>query len=205
MSGTATQRTITRRYERLSGVYDCYTQPMEWMGGARRRRRLLAGASGAVLEVGVGTGASLPQYPRSVGLVGLDIAAGMLTRTGRRARRAGRTVNLVQGDAHRLPFDDDTFDTTVAACVFCSVAEPVRGLAELARVTRPEGRVLLLEHVRPRTPALGRLFDWLTPLTRRLFGPDINRPTEDNARAAGLDLIDVRAEGVWREITARPE
>ena len=205
MRDTATQRAITRRYERLSGVYDCYTQPMEWMGGARRRRRLLARASGRVLEVGVGTGASLPYYPRGVDLVGLDIAAGMLTRTGRRARRASLAVHLVQGDVQRLPFGDATFDTTVAACVFCSVADPVQGLAELARVTRPNGRVLLLEHVRPRSRLLGRLFDWLTPLTRRLFGPEINRRTEQNAQAAGLDLVDTRAEGVWREIDARPQ
>ena len=88
--------------------------------------------------------------------------------------------------------------------MFCSVADPVRGLAELARVTRPDGWVLLLEHVRPRNRLLGRLFDWLTPLTRRVFGPEINGRTEDNAHAAGLHLVDVRADGIWREIHARP-
>ena len=198
------QSAVTRRYERLARVYDLYTQPMEWMGGAQRRRRLLARASGRVLEVGIGTGASLAHYPHGIDLVGLDVAAGMLTRARRRAGRTGVTAQWVQGDAHRLPFDDGAFDTTAAACVFCSVPDPRRGLAELARVTRPDGRVLLLEHVRPRNRALGRLFDGLSPLTRRLFGPEINRRTEATARAAGLALLEVRREGVWREITARP-
>jgi ubiquinone/menaquinone biosynthesis C-methylase UbiE len=161
------QAALTRRYERLSRIYDASTQPMEWMGGARRRRRLLARASGTVLEVGTGTAASLGHYPAGVAPVLLDIAAGMLARVRRRAARLGVAARLVQGDAHRLPFPDDAFDTTVATCVFCSVAEPVQGLAELARVTKPDGRVLLLEHVRPRNRLLGRLFDWLTPLTRR--------------------------------------
>jgi ubiquinone/menaquinone biosynthesis C-methylase UbiE len=204
MSRSESQRAVTRRYERLARVYDTYTQPMEWMGGARRRRRLLARATGTVLEVGAGTGASLPHYPPDVELVALDIAAGMLTRAHRCAQRGGRAVHLVQADAHRLPFADGAFDTTVATCVFCSVADPVRGLAELARVTNPQGRVLLLEHVRPRNRLLGRLFDWLSPLTRRCFGPAINRRTEANARAAGLELVDVRAEAIWREIAAKP-
>lgn len=198
------QHAITRRYERLSRLYDLYTQPMEWMGGARRRRRLLAHASGAVLEVGAGTAATLAHYPCGVRPVMIDIAEGMLTRARRRAQRLEIDARLVRGDVHRLPFSDASFDTTVAACVFCSVADPVRGLAELARVTRTDGTVLLLEHVRPRNRALGRVFDALSPLTRRLCGPEINRRTEENAEAAGLELHRVRAEGVWREIHARP-
>jgi len=198
------QAAVTRRYERLSPIYDWITQPMEWMGGSSRRQRLLSGASGAVLEVGAGTGASLPHFPAGSAPVLLDIAEGMLARARRRAVRHGMAVDLVRGDIHQLPFADDTFDATVATCVFCSVADPKGGLAELARVTRPEGRVLLLEHVRPRNKVLGKLADWLTPLTRRLCGPAINRPTEANARAAGLQLVQVRREGVWREIAARP-
>ena len=198
------QAAITRRYQRRSGLYDAYTRPMEWMGGARRRRRLLAHARGRVLEVGVGTGASLPHFPSNVDIVALDVAEGMLKRARRRARRLGVDAALVRGDAQRLPFANDSFDTTVGACVFCSVADPVAGLAELGRVTRPDGRVLLLEHVRPRNRALGRLFDWLSPVTRRVLGPEINRRTERHTSMAGLDLIEVRRDGIWREINARP-
>jgi ubiquinone/menaquinone biosynthesis C-methylase UbiE len=88
--------------------------------------------------------------------------------------------------------------------VFCSVADPIAGLAELGRVTKPDGQILLLEHVRPRTRFLGWLADVATAVTRRLFGFRANRRTEDNVAAVGLDIVEVRKEGVWREIVARP-
>ena len=88
--------------------------------------------------------------------------------------------------------------------MFCSVADPIVGLREVARVVRPDGQVLLLEHVRPRNPVLGWLADRLAPLVRSLIGPEINRRTEENVTAAGLVIADVRRWGVWREIIAVP-
>lgn len=82
--------------------------------------------------------------------------------------------------------------------------DPVQGLREVARVCKPTGLVLLVEHVRPRTEILGRIFDRLSPLTKRLLGPEINRRTEDNITAAGLDIIRIRRRGIWREIHAQP-
>lgn len=201
------QDATTRRYDRNAFVYDLYDWPMDVLGGVRRRRRRLLGqAQGRVLEVGIGTGRNLDLYPPDVELCGVDVSGAMLARARRRAQalHLDREVELELADVRRLPFDDDTFDTTTATCVFCSVADPVAGLTELARVTRPEGQVLLLEHVRPRTAALGRLFDALNPLVRRLMGPNINRRTEANVTAAGLHVVAVERGGVWREIQAHP-
>jgi ubiquinone/menaquinone biosynthesis C-methylase UbiE len=103
----------------------------------------------------------------------------------------------------QLPFEQASFDTVAAGCVFCSVADPVQGLRELARVVKPDGQLLLLEHVRPESRLGGLLADLASPLSRRLFGPSLNRRTEENARAAGLELVEVRREGIWREIVAR--
>lgn len=111
--------------------------------------------------------------------------------------------DILNAPMERLPFPDDRFDTVAAACVFCSVADALQGLREVRRVVKPTGRVLLLEHVRPRNPLFGRLFDVLSPLTRRLMGPEINRRTEETVRAAGLEIEAVRREGIWREIVAR--
>lgn len=197
------RRGVARVYDRISAVYDVIQGPMEWLGGQARRRRVVAGAKGRVLEVGVGTGANLEHYRPDVDLVGVDIASRMLARARARARRLTRSVTLHLADAEALPFESDSFDTVVATCVFCSVADPVKGLREVARVVRADGEIRLLEHVRPSNPVLGRLFDWLSPLTRRLMGPELNRPTERNVVEAGLRVTAVRRKGIWREIVAR--
>ena len=112
-------------------------------------------------------------------------------------------VTLELADVQHLPFDDDSFDTVTATCVFCSVADPVAGLREVARVVKHGGDILLLEHVRPRNPILGWFADRLAPIVSHVIGPDINRRTEDHIAAAGLELLEVRRWGVWREIVAR--
>jgi ubiquinone/menaquinone biosynthesis C-methylase UbiE len=200
-----TQADVTARYDRIARFYDIVDRPMDLLGGvARRRRRLLARARGATLEVGVGTGRNLDVYPPDADVIGIDTSANMLVRARQRADRLGVPVSLELADVQQLPFADATFETVVATCVFCSVADPVAGLREAARVVRPGGQVLLLEHVRPQTPLLGWLFDLVNPVVRRIIGPNINRRTEDNVTQAGLDVIEVRRWGIWREIVARP-
>ena len=196
--------TVARRYDRIARFYDAFEAPMDLLGGRRRRVRTVAGATGRTLEVGVGTGRNLDHYPPAVDLSGIDISPAMLARARQRAQRTSRHVQLDLADVEPPPFDDATFDTVVATCVFCSVPDPVAGLREVARVARPDGQVRLLEHVRPTNKLLGWIADLLSPLVQRLIGPAINRPTEDNARAAGLDLVEIRRAGVWREIIARP-
>jgi ubiquinone/menaquinone biosynthesis C-methylase UbiE len=203
MTGTS-QGPKQRSYDRVARVYDLMEAPMNWMGGAERRARVLSGARGRTLEVGIGTGLNLAYYPADVELVGIDLSARMLERARDRSRRHGRSLLLVEADVESLPFPDHHFDTVTATCVFCSVADPVRGLAEVTRVVRRDGRVLLLEHVRPENVLLGRVFDLLTPITRAFVGPEINRRTEENVRRAGLEIASVRRDGIWREIDARP-
>ena len=193
---------VARVYDRVARFYDLYDTPMDWLGGARRRRRVLSHAEGRVLEVGIGTGRNTEHYRAGVRVTGVDLSGTMLSRARQRIKRSEVVDSLVQGDAQRLPYPDATFDTVTATCVFCSVADPVAGLREARRVVKPTGQVLLLEHVRPRHRVLGWLFDLLSPLTRRLFGPSINRRTEENVAAASLRIIDVRRDGIWREIRA---
>lgn len=195
---------VARVYDRIAPLYDWYEAPMDLMGGRERRARVIGDAHGRVLEVGVGTGRNLALYPEGARVTGIDVSERMLVRARERAAELDRAVELRHADAEALPFDDASFDTVTASCVFCSVEDPIQGLREVRRVVRPGGEVRLLEHVRPRNPVLGKLFDWLSPLTRRLFGPEINRRTEANVEAAGLEIVEVRRDGIWREIVARP-
>ncbi len=200
----AEQAAVTRRYDRMAWLYDAYDAPMELLGTRKKRRRLLPRASGTVLEVGVGTGQNFRHYPADITFTGVDVASRMLARARRRAQRLGLSATLLEGDAHALPFDDNQFDTTVGTCVLCSVADPVAAVREMDRVTRPDGQILLLEHVRPRTRLLGRFSDLATVLTRRIFGFRANRRTDENVAAAGVEIAEIRRTGIWREIVGRP-
>ena len=190
-------------YDRIARVYDALNTPMDKLGGKARRRRLIAQAMGSTLEVGIGTGANLDLYLPDADLSGIDISPRMPQRARARAARLGRRPTLLEADVERLPFPDERFDTVLATCVFCSVNDPVQGLREVRRVVRPGGKVLLLEHVRPENPLLGWLADLISPVTKRLMGPELNRRTEANVIRAGLHIEAVRRAGVWREIVAR--
>ena len=202
-SPMSAQDAVTARYDRIARFYDLFDKPMDLMGVRRRRKRLLHQARGKTLEVGVGTGRNLGLYPAGVDLTGIDATANMLARARRVAATDDIDATLALADVHDLPYDDGSFDTVTATCVFCSVADPVAGLTEVGRVVHPDGQVLLLEHVRPRNPILGWLADRLAPVVSRLIGPQINRRTEDNVVAAGLEITEVRRWGVWREMIAR--
>ena len=109
-------------------------------------------------------------------------------------------------DAQQLAFQDHLFDTVFATFVFCSVPDPVLGLKELKRICKPDGRLLLLEHMRPGNRVLGFIFDLVNPLVVRMMGANINRMTIDNIKSAGWQIkIDQRlSSDIVRWIEAKP-
>jgi ubiquinone/menaquinone biosynthesis C-methylase UbiE len=149
-----------------SDLYDFFMAPLGWLGLTEARRRLVAGLSGRVLELGTGTGLLLPLYPAGCELVAIDFDPGGLPRAQRRAPRA----HLACADAARLPFADGSFDAVVESLVLCSVPDPAAALAEARRVLRPGGELRLLEHVRPPGPGLAWLADHLTPAWKHIAG-----------------------------------
>ncbi|OGO51146.1 MAG: hypothetical protein A2148_07085 [Chloroflexi bacterium RBG_16_68_14] len=179
--------TAQRRYNRQAALFDLSEAAVEPLFG-RWRRRLWGNipAGSRVLEIGVGTGKNMRCYPPSVSVVAVDFSPRMLSRAIRRARKGRVHVQLAMMDAQALALADASFDVVVATFVFCSVPDPVLGLQEVRRVLRPDGRILLLEHVRSRLPVLGRLMDWLNPISVRLQGYNINRDTVGNVAEAGL-------------------
>jgi ubiquinone/menaquinone biosynthesis C-methylase UbiE len=150
----------------LREEYDGYAPTYDALdgGGAARalgfpqlRAELLAKASGDVLEVGVGTGLNLPLYRRQqlASLTAVDLSDGMLAQARRAAAAAGLPVQLRRADVAALPFEDGSFDCVVDTFSLCVFPDPVAALREMARVVRPSGRVLLVEHARSAAPLLG--------------------------------------------------
>jgi ubiquinone/menaquinone biosynthesis C-methylase UbiE len=104
-------------------------------------------ATGDVLEVAIGTGLNLPFYPPGVRLTGIEWSPEMLALARRRAGELGRTADLRDGDAQALPFPDTSFDTVVCTLSLCAIPDDRRAIAEMSRVLKPGGRLLLLDHV----------------------------------------------------------
>lgn len=149
----------------FSAFYDRAMKSTEEAGMREIRRDALSGASGRTIDIGAGTGLNLELYPDSVTeLVLAEPDEQMLKRLRPKIGGSGRAVEAVQAPAERLPFDDDSFDTAVFTLVLCTVPDPKATLAEAARVLRPGGKLLFVEHVRSHSPSLARWQD-------RLEGP----------------------------------
>ncbi len=146
-----------KRYDLLASVYDCSMRVVE-RGLAPHRRELLVRARGRVLDIGIGSGATLEYYEKSCQVTGIDTSTAMLPRAARKAAALGIDFRGAVMDAGRLAFPDDSFDTVVSSLVICSVASPERTLCEVRRVIRPGGKALFIEHVRP-SGALGVVVD----------------------------------------------
>lgn len=187
------QTALTQaRYDRLAPMYDLMEALIERFSFHRWRARLWSQVRGErILEVGVGTGKNMPYYPTEVQVTAVDLSEKMLAQARKRAQQLDLEVDLRPMDVQRLDFPDDSFDAAVVSFVFCSVPDPLLGLKELARVVRPGGQIILLEHVRARHPVLGKIMDWLNPLVVRIMGANINRRTVENVRKAGLPLREV--------------
>jgi ubiquinone/menaquinone biosynthesis C-methylase UbiE len=171
--------------------YDTFQATMERNFMGALRDEMLAGASGRVIEIGSGTGVNLEHYPRAVEqLVCTEPEEPMARRLRRKAAESGlQNVSVVHAPAEKLPFEDDAFDTAVATLVLCTVDDPARSLRELARVLRPGGRLVFIEHVRAQEPGLAKWQDRLHPLWVRFgHGCHCNRPTLETIEASPLSV-----------------
>jgi ubiquinone/menaquinone biosynthesis C-methylase UbiE len=174
----------------FSALYDRAFQATEEAGLREMRRQVLAAARGRVLELGAGTGLNLDLYPEAVEeLVLLEPDPHMAKQLGPKLAASGRRATVTEDSAEKLPFEDASFDTVTATLVFCTIPNPEAALREAARVLKPGGRLLFIEHVRSQDPGLARWQDRLERPWRFLGdGCHCNRDTVATIEASPLSL-----------------
>ena len=180
-------------YDRFAAGYDKAIAPFEKRFLSRWRSETLSflPENARLLEIGAGTGANFEFYPRTKHAVASEISVKMLELAAQKTNE----IRLVQSDAQNLPFAANSFDAAFATLVFCSIPSPENAFAELKRVVKPDGKIVLLEHVRPKG-FLGYAFDFLNIFTVALIEDHFNRQTAKLAENAGLKILEVKPKAL---------
>lgn len=206
-SRKAQLRRVTEIYDDLAPMWDRQAGFAEkLLVGHAIRTQLGAQLKGRVLEIGTGTGATIPYVTFGHGkvdrFIGTDVSQGMLQQVQRR----DLPIELVRMGADSLAFPDRTFDVVTCSLVLCTVPDPTAALLEMSRVCRTDGRVVVLEHVLARNPVLAWLQRKLTSNQERRLGCHLDRETGKLLRDLGFAIESERSRlfGIFVLITARP-
>lgn len=175
-------------YDRQARHYDAVIAVAERLLFSGGRHWACGQVSGRVLEVGIGTGRNLPLYPSGAELTGIELSPAMLDLAHARAARLGRPADLRLADAENLPFADGSFDSVIATLTLCSIPDPGTAVAEMARVLRPGGRLVLLDHVASPLPGVRKVQRLLEPAFLRLAADHLLREPEVAVRASRLEV-----------------
>lgn len=205
MATEAQLRRWRKAWDKGSKKYDAQMQWMDRVLFGDSRAWVCSQAAGTVLEVAVGTALNLEHYPPGVELTGLDLSADMLSLARTRAADLNRPATLLEGDAHRLPFADASFDTVVCTFGLCAIPDPEVALGEMDRVLRPGGLLLLADHI-PSTSRVARGVQRLLELvTVPLAGEHFLRRPLVTVQGLGyqIDAVERFKAGLVERLAAR--
>jgi phosphatidylethanolamine/phosphatidyl-N-methylethanolamine N-methyltransferase len=205
LSVTAVENDFVERvYEKLSKVYDLIFGPTLHPGRLVAIERMGIRPGDRILEVGVGTGINTSLYPSNCHMTGVDLSSSMLEKARERVAREGlRNVRLLEMDAQRLTFADDSFDIVYAPYLVSVVPDPVQVACEMRRVCKPGGKIIILNHFRSANPVLSRLERAISPFTVHIgFKSDLDLPAF--LAQAGLQPVSIEKVNVpkiWSLVT----
>lgn len=192
-------------YDDASASYDRRLAVMERLLFGGGREWVCAHAEGDVLELAVGTGRNLPHYPASVRLTGIELSPRMLDVAVAEAASTKPDADLRVGDAQRLDFPDESFDTVTCTLSLCTIPDDAAAVREAMRVLRPGGRLVLLEHVRSPRRAVRAVQRLLEPIFLRLEHDHLTREPLEHVRDAGFAVEEVQRSklGIVERLLAR--
>jgi ubiquinone/menaquinone biosynthesis C-methylase UbiE len=179
---------VRRLYDDVAPRYDWFIAPVDRLLFTGGRQWAARQAVGSTLEIAVGTGRNLPFYDAAIRLTGVDISPGMLAVAQSSADALGRQIELRTADAQSLPFPDGTFDAVVSTLALCTIPDAGRAVAEAARVLRPGGRFVAVEHVASPRRIVRAGQRAVDPIFVRLQGDHLLREPHVAAREAGLEV-----------------
>ena len=178
---------VRETYDEAAGHWRLYGITDSLLLVNRLRKIHFSTAVGEVLDVACGTGENFPYLTNVESVTGLDISAEMIRESQRRIRQMGVEIPLLVGDAQQLPFPDDRFDTVISAFSTCTIPDYVAVFHEMVRVTRPGGRVLLVEHGRSSA-------GWISRRQDRNIERVCERSSCRNNRDVSMDLAEAGIE-----------
>jgi ubiquinone/menaquinone biosynthesis C-methylase UbiE len=188
-SGNDDLAGIRRLYDREARRYDRALEGRfgRWLLQDGRERAALY-ARGRLLEVGIGSGASLALYNSEVHVTGIDVSTGMLAIARARLEQLGRDGDLREMDAQALDFPEHSFDSVAFNLCLCTIPDPARALREAIRVAKAGAPMTFLEHVRSDRMWVALPQDLLNVFSRAIHDR-VNQRTEDLVRAAGIEVL----------------
>jgi phosphatidylethanolamine/phosphatidyl-N-methylethanolamine N-methyltransferase len=195
---------VERVYEKLASVYDLIFGPTLHPGRLVARDRMEIRPGSHILEVGVGTGINASLYPRNCHITGIDLSTSMLDKARERVAREGlRNVRLMEMDAAKTTFADDTFDIVYAPYLISVVPDPVKVACEMRRVCKPGGKIVILNHFRSANAILSRVERAISPLTVHIgFKSDLDLPAflaQAELRPDSIEKVNVPK--IWSLVT----
>jgi ubiquinone/menaquinone biosynthesis C-methylase UbiE len=189
---------IKKRYDRIAPIYDSLEYLMENGKMGKWRKEFWQKINNKIdkkemklLEAGVGTGKNIEYYPEEIDIYAIDFSEKMINEAESKLKKYNKKAELLKMDIQNLDFEDNYFDLIVTSCVFCSVPDPIKGLKELKRVLKKDGRIMMLEHMRSQKDVIGKFMDWFNWISLYTWGANINRKTIGNIEKAGLEIVEV--------------
>jgi ubiquinone/menaquinone biosynthesis C-methylase UbiE len=192
-----TDLVTQRKWDKAAPNFDL----MAGKGAERRwlpnKQRLFANMQGKVLFLALGTGLDIAAFPPDQDITAIDISPEMVKQARARVDAYPGSITAEVMDVHDLNFEDGQFDQVFTSCTFCSVPNPVAGLAALKRVLKPGGELFMFEHTGSRYFPVSVMMKLMSKLSEKL-GPSMDRQTVDNVQKAGFALVEV--ENIYLDV-----
>jgi ubiquinone/menaquinone biosynthesis C-methylase UbiE len=180
------------KWDRASGAFDlmsAYGPEWRWKPAKQRVFGRMK-PDGKILFLALGTGLDIGCFPPGCDITAIDISPKMVEKAEQRVAAYPGKMTAQVMDVHEMEFPDGSFDQAFTSCTFCSVPKPVAGLKALYRVLKPGGELHMFEHTGSRLFPFSVMMKLMSPLASR-FGPELDRDTVDNVRAAGFKITEV--------------